>query len=111
LREHRSKHAAKIIPFPRPEEDWPREIIARWTKQAELVRAYVETGMLPIDALLWVQREGFGMLTLYQAGLPPSKIDAFVRGLAPKWAELMTLIADNQDKAKAMLAKRRLSNG
>jgi hypothetical protein len=112
MSEHRSKHAAKVIRFPSPEEDWPPEIINKWTKQAELVSAYVETGMLPIDALLRVQREGFGMLTLYWAGKPPRKADPFVRGLAPKWAELMKLMASNKEKAEAMLSKqRRIGNG
>lgn len=109
MSEHRDKHAAKVIRFPGPEEgeeDWPREVINKWTKQAELVSAYVETGMLPIDALLRVQREGFEMLTLYWAGKPPRKADKLVKQLAPQWAELMKMMARNKEKAEAMLAKR-----
>jgi hypothetical protein len=111
--EHRSKHAANVIRFPRREdEDWPPEIISKWTERAKHVRAYVESGALPIDALLWVQREGLGMLTLYWAGKAPRKADKLVKQLAPKWAELMKLMASNKEKAEAMLAKqRRIGNG
>jgi hypothetical protein len=51
------------------------------------------------------------MLTLYWAGLPPSKVDPFVAGLAPKWEELVKLMAENKEKARAMLAKRGSRNG
>ena len=109
MREHRARARgqAVVIPFPREkEEDWPSEIISKWTERARHVRAYVESGYLPIDALLEVERESFGTLTVYWAGLPPRKADEFVRQLAPQWAELTALMARNREKAKAMLAKR-----
>jgi hypothetical protein len=112
MSEHRSprgKRGAAIIPFPchdDEEEDWPPEIIEKWMERAEHVHKYVESGYLPIDAVLRVQREMFEMLTLYWAGLPPRKADEFVQRLAPWWAELTTLMAGNRQKAKAMLAMR-----
>ena len=71
------------------------------------VEAYLDAGCLGIEELLRVQREGFQMLDLYWQGLPPSRPDRFIEQLAPKWEELLDLIAQSRERGKAMLEKKR----
>lgn len=108
MSEHRS-NAAKVtnLPLPELEEEWPPEIIDEWTIHAQHVEAYLDAGCLGIEELLRVQREGFQMLDLYWQGLPPSKADRFIEQLAPKWEELLDLIAQSRERGKAMLEKKR----
>ena len=106
MSEYRS-NAAKVVSFPSQDDEalggWPP---LDWIDHAEYVSAYVNSGQLGIEALLRVQREGTEMLDLYWQGLPPGKAEKFILALAPKWEELMDLIAEAKEKAKAMLAKR-----
>jgi hypothetical protein len=64
----------------------------------------VQSGYLPIDALLGVGQESFEALALYWAGLPPRKAAELVERLTPWWAKLNALMAANREKA--MVAKR-----
>jgi hypothetical protein len=55
--------------------------------------------------LFLIERETFDVLKLIWRGLPPRQADEFVERLAPWWAEFTALMAQNAERAKAMLAR------
>jgi len=111
-RRKRRRGRSKIVPFPvrrardaEDYEDWPPEVIAKWTERAREVRAYIDSGYLGIDALLDAQREMFETLALYVMNDP--RRDGLIEALASRWAKLNALMERNREKAKALAAKRR----
>jgi hypothetical protein len=68
------KPRAKVIPFPRGEEEgWPPEILNEFADRAEYLSEVLEAVSLPIDTLIGIQHESFEMIMLYLAGLPPAR--------------------------------------
>jgi hypothetical protein len=63
------------------------------------------------DFLMRISEECFAGLTLIWAGLPPAQQERMVNRLAPLWARYRALQQSNQQRAKALLAKRRAKAG
>ena len=92
------------------EAEWIDRNVAEGQMPAQHLRNILESGSVPFELLLEIQREQYAALDLLWQGLSPKTQREMEAKLAPGWQELMALMAANRRTAKALI-KRRHNNG
>jgi hypothetical protein len=81
------------------EEEWPAPVLDELTDRVRILREYIDSGALSLEALVAVSRETFDALALYLAGFAPAVRAQKLAVLEPKWAELTALMEANAERA------------
>jgi hypothetical protein len=104
----------KVISLPtrQEEEGWPPELLEKLSERLWLLGEFIECHGEDADiaALLRTQKEIFELMTVYWAGLAPSKAEEVAAQAAPKWVEFSELAESNREKAKELLMRRGRAN-
>lgn len=97
---------------PRPrvdaeDEGWPPEQFEKLFEEMWDISRYSGASYKSIDMHLNDQQKSYELLELFYLGLgSPRQQEAMVKRLAPQWEELTAMMASNQARAKALLARR-----
>ena len=87
-------------------ELWMDKIVAEYSMPAHHLRAVLESGSVPFELLLEIQKEQFEALNLLWLGLDPKTKREMEKKLAPGWRELMALVEANRRTATLLLKRR-----